>query len=829
MLAGAAAIAGVAAAAGSRGWAASRPIRSSSIDTGAADLALAVALPLLAALPVIAAGAAAGAREPHRRDPVEERGGSTCLSPRSFSMASSYRYPGADAPRSRSGSTSRSSRGELVAPRRPLGLREDARCCAPACGLVPHFHGGEVSGAGRGRGPRHARARARPSSRRGRLRLPGARDPGRLDDRPRRAGAAARAARRARRDRAPRRRGGGAGARRSSRCSSEPPTRSPAGSCSGSRSPRRSSPRPRLVLLDEPTSQLDPVAGDELISLLRRLNEEWGTAVVLGEHRLERCLAAADRVIALDGGRLVYDGAPHGFLGGARADAGPGDARGPPVRARRAAAAAGRRQGGPATLAGARRAGRRRRRCRRPRLGDSGVADARRPALAVRDLRVDLDAGDGSGRVLRGLDLEIRAGETGGADGPKRRRQEHAAARLRRPGRAGVGVASTRPRGARCSARRPDDYLVRERVGEELPGEAGAAALAAAGLDWALADADPRDLSGGERQRLALAIAMAGRGAGADRPAWSASTSRRAAWTARARTISRPGSASWPSAARRCSSPPTTSSSPPRSPTRVVLLARGAVIADGAAERDARRRLVLRHRDRADHRRRARSPPRRAPRCSSRPARGGACELAGEPRWLILALVIVGGFAWYERPRPSAPHRGRGRRSRRARRWPGASCSRRSRTSSQRPTSRCSPATRSAAAPASPSARSPAWSPTSGSGRGRGRPWQMAGWGMVGLIGAWLSRSRRQAPRAMGAGRRRRPLRARLRRPAGPLGDGHLRRRAVAGQVSGAVRPWNTLQYRSCGGERRADARRGARDGEDARAATESRFESRLA
>ena len=60
--------------------------------------------------------------------------------------------------------------------------------------------------------------------------------------------------------------------------------------------------RPRLILLDEPTSQLDPVAGDELIWLLRRLNEEWGVAVLLAEHRLERCLAAADRVVAMDGG-----------------------------------------------------------------------------------------------------------------------------------------------------------------------------------------------------------------------------------------------------------------------------------------------------------------------------------------------------------------------------------------------------------------------------------------------------------------------------------------------------------------------------------------------
>jgi len=72
--------------------------------------------------------------------------------------------------------------------------------------------------------------------------------------------------------------------------------------------------RPRLVLLDEPTSQLDPVAGDELIWLLRRLNEEWGVTVLLAEHRLERCLAAADRVIAMDSGAVAFDGAPRDFL-----------------------------------------------------------------------------------------------------------------------------------------------------------------------------------------------------------------------------------------------------------------------------------------------------------------------------------------------------------------------------------------------------------------------------------------------------------------------------------------------------------------------------------
>jgi energy-coupling factor transporter ATP-binding protein EcfA2 len=72
--------------------------------------------------------------------------------------------------------------------------------------------------------------------------------------------------------------------------------------------------RPELVLLDEPTSQLDPVAGDELIWLLRRLNEEWGVAVLLAEHRLERCLPAADRVVAMDAGAIAFDGAPADFL-----------------------------------------------------------------------------------------------------------------------------------------------------------------------------------------------------------------------------------------------------------------------------------------------------------------------------------------------------------------------------------------------------------------------------------------------------------------------------------------------------------------------------------
>src|SRR4029079_15401130 len=53
--------------------------------------------------------------------------------------------------------------------------------------------------------------------------------------------------------------------------------------------------RPRMLLLAQPTSQLDPVAGDELLGVLRRVNEEWGTAVLLAEHRLESRVPSADR------------------------------------------------------------------------------------------------------------------------------------------------------------------------------------------------------------------------------------------------------------------------------------------------------------------------------------------------------------------------------------------------------------------------------------------------------------------------------------------------------------------------------------------------------
>ncbi|MEK0313424.1 ABC transporter ATP-binding protein [Cohnella sp. 56] len=68
--------------------------------------------------------------------------------------------------------------------------------------------------------------------------------------------------------------------------------------------------QPRLLLLDEPTSQLDPVAAREFVYLLRRLNEEFGVTIVASEHRLDDILPLADRLVVMGEGRILRDGSP---------------------------------------------------------------------------------------------------------------------------------------------------------------------------------------------------------------------------------------------------------------------------------------------------------------------------------------------------------------------------------------------------------------------------------------------------------------------------------------------------------------------------------------
>ena len=293
--------------------------------------------------------------------------------------------------------------------------------------------------------------------------------------------------------------------------------------------------RPALLVLDEPTSQLDPVAGDELVWLLRRLNEESGTAVLLAEHRLERCLAAADRVLALEAGRVTCDASPEAFLAWADASA-PALAtplarlflrsglRPPPASIKAARAglrgagllpvAVGRAGGGrEAAVAGGRSAthagGLRR-------LGERLLPRGQRalqPALELRDVWHELRDGPA---ILRGVDLRVDPGERVallGRNGAGKSTLLRHARGLVTPSRGRVERAGE----VALLLQNPGDYLVHERADEEVDVDA----LRAAGLHgrrWA----NPRDLSGGERQRLALETVLCSRGgetAGAERPA----------------------------------------------------------------------------------------------------------------------------------------------------------------------------------------------------------------------------------------------------------------------------------------------------------------------
>lgn len=67
---------------------------------------------------------------------------------------------------------------------------------------------------------------------------------------------------------------------------------------------------PKVLLLDEPTSQLDPIAASGFISTLQKINRELGMTVILSEHRLEEVFPIADRVVVMDEGKIVCSDTP---------------------------------------------------------------------------------------------------------------------------------------------------------------------------------------------------------------------------------------------------------------------------------------------------------------------------------------------------------------------------------------------------------------------------------------------------------------------------------------------------------------------------------------
>jgi energy-coupling factor transport system ATP-binding protein len=334
---------------------------------------------------------------------------------------------------------------------------------------------------------------------------------------------------------------------------------------------------PPLLVLDEPTSQLDPVAGDELVWQLRRLNEDWGTAVVVAEHRLERCLPAADRVIAMVDGRVACDAVPREFLAWAVESC--------PALATPAARMFSLAGLSPLPASVKEAHGALRGRPERDFVAVDGPMDrkaqpsaprrwwqrrngAPEPALSVQDVWFEIPDGP---TVLRGLDLELRPGERValmGRNGAGKSTLLRLAKGLAEPTRGRIGRAGE----VALLLQNPGDYLVHDHAVEDA-GEVGVLNAGLAGREAA----NPRDLSGGERQRLALEVVLAGGPYAAvllDEPTRGMDRLHKDGLAERTRALAEAG------AAVMVATHDTEFAA--RLAERVVLLGQGVVIADGS-------------------------------------------------------------------------------------------------------------------------------------------------------------------------------------------------------------------------------------------------------
>lgn len=255
--------------------------------------------------------------------------------------------------------------------------------------------------------------------------------------------------------------------------------------------------RPPLLVLDEPTSQLDPAAAGELLATLHHLNADRGTTVLLAEHRIERAIELADRVLVLEGGRVVQDAAPGEFLRWAAADS----RRAWLLTARARLCSLAGVEPLPVGMEQAREL-----------IEPGAEADWQDSPVASTECEESIDPPVlRFDRVTYGYDfaarpaadaisLRIAAGERValmGANGSGKSTLLRLARGLIAPDSGAVHTAGE----IGLLLQNPNDYLVHERVADEAP----RAALERFGLG-AMLERDPCDLSGGERQRLALAI-----------------------------------------------------------------------------------------------------------------------------------------------------------------------------------------------------------------------------------------------------------------------------------------------------------------------------------
>ena len=264
--------------------------------------------------------------------------------------------------------------------------------------------------------------------------------------------------------------------------------------------------QPDVLILDEPTAQLDPIAAADFLAALARVNRELGTTVLLSEQRLEEALPLSDRAIVLDGGSVLADGTPRA-VGAQLRTAGHEMFRAMPT-AMRVWASVENSFPCPVSV----REG-------RDWLADFAAshplksvperplpAPSEETAVTVSDVwfRYAPDAPD----VLRGLELTVRRGELFailGGNGAGKSTTLKLLAGLQKPYRGEVrvtGKAALLPQEVQTLFAKK---TVREDLAEVTSDAAMLAYVTALCRLETLLDRHPYDLSGGEQQRAALA------------------------------------------------------------------------------------------------------------------------------------------------------------------------------------------------------------------------------------------------------------------------------------------------------------------------------------
>ena len=274
--------------------------------------------------------------------------------------------------------------------------------------------------------------------------------------------------------------------------------------------------QPELLILDEPTAQLDPIAAADFIATLKRLNQDFGLTIIIAEHRLEDVIPTGDRLMVMEKGKLIADGRPEQVISGLR------DRHdilcGMPAAAR-LSTELGAEGECPLTVRAGREFIEQGYRNEVRSLPTAEIQRQGETALEFRDVyfRYTRDSKD----ILRGLDLKVFCGEIFcilGGNGSGKTTSLKAAAGLIKAYSGSIKVFGKKLKEYKnrslyrnCLAMLPQDVqtvFLKNTVREELE-ECGAKAAELPYDISHLLDKHPYDLSGGEQQLTALAKVLA--------------------------------------------------------------------------------------------------------------------------------------------------------------------------------------------------------------------------------------------------------------------------------------------------------------------------------